>query len=60
MGRHPGRQGILDMLWEQVEAERKAKAAGKGAQRYEGTWLARKPERQPPKMFWGDGNGEFA
>ncbi|XP_070298705.1 uncharacterized protein [Salvelinus sp. IW2-2015] len=36
------------LLWEQVEALRKAEAASKGARRYEGTRLARKPERQPP------------
>ena len=32
--------------WEQVEAARKAEADRKGAQRYEGTRLAQKPERQ--------------
>ena len=37
--------------WEQVEAARRAEAAGEGNQWYEGTRLARKPERQPP-IFW--------
>ena len=41
--------------WEQVEAAWRAEAAGKGNQRYEGTRLARKPERQPPNIFWGGG-----
>ena len=34
--------------WEQVAAARRAEAAGNGSQRFEGTRLARKPERQPP------------
>ena len=39
--------------WEQVEAARRAEAAGEGNQRYEGTRLARKPERQPQYFFLG-------
>ena len=39
--------------WEQVEAARRAEAAGERSRRYEGTWLARKPERQPQKCIVG-------
>jgi hypothetical protein len=46
--------------WEQVEAARRAEAAGEMSQRYEGTWLARKPERQPPKCLGGWHTGSVA
>jgi hypothetical protein len=39
--------------WEQVEAVRRAEAAGKGSQRFEGSRLARKPERQAQKCIGG-------
>ena len=39
--------------WEQVEAARRADAAGERSQRFEGTRLARKPERQTPKYLGG-------
>ena len=39
--------------WEQVEAARRAEAAGERNRRYEGTQLARKPERQPQKCIGG-------
>ena len=39
--------------WEQVETARRAEAAGERNQRYEGTQLARKPERQPQQKIFG-------
>ncbi|XP_052336221.1 homeobox protein Dlx4a-like isoform X1 [Oncorhynchus keta] len=38
--------------WVQVEAARRAEAAGERSRRYEGTRLARKPESQPQKIIW--------
>ena len=39
--------------WELVEAARRAEAAGERSRRYEGTRLARKPERQPQTFLGG-------
>ena len=45
---------------EQVEAARRAEAAGERSRRYEGTWLARKHERQPQKCIGGGHTGGVA
>ena len=42
---------------EQVEAARRAEAAGERSQRYEGTRLARKPGSQPQKCLGGGSQG---
>ena len=45
--------------WEQVEAARRAEAAGERNRRYEGTRLARKPERQPQKCIGEGAQGKY-
>ena len=45
--------------WEQVEALRRAEAAGDRSRRYEGTRLARKPEKQPKNIIGGGAYREY-